>query len=179
MKSCSEVISDGDEECMLSAVDKNFSGPFGEAPDIPGKRMAPPPRSASETWPFWRRAADPSPRSGVCLNHVGSFVASDCAICVRDGAFVSVFPTLGSLTAKLEALSWTATDESGRLIGPVEPLEVGLCCHDNVPPRESAFVDVDGEGEPSGFCPKVGRLLSGSVVSRCGSMERGATPAGL
>lgn len=50
--------------------------------DIPGRRMLPVDEivsDASSTW-FFLNAAEPAPRSWVCLNHDGSRDPSDCAI---------------------------------------------------------------------------------------------------
>lgn len=72
-------------------------------------------------------AAEPAPRSGVCLNHDGSFAPSDWAICVREGARSG---EEGSEVSREEG----AAMESGRRMLP----DCGLRCHDSVPERPRA-----------------------------------------
>ena len=90
-------------------------------------------------------AADPNPRSCVCLNQVGSFDPRDCEIWLMD--IVSSFVGVGSATARgaFEALFSEATMDNGRLLGPIDPRDEGRCCHESVPAREGAIAAL-GEG---------------------------------
>jgi hypothetical protein len=73
-------------------------------------------------------AAEPTPRSAVCLNHEGSLELSDAAIWSLLGSGSST-----DAPRECEALVSTAAIETGRLEAS---LDVGLrCCHESVPER--------------------------------------------
>lgn len=90
-------------------------------------------------------AADPAPLSAVCLNHVGSFEPSDCAICVFDMFNSSAAVGLGDSPKTEEALGSgvgrvhlaellsEAGIESG-FDGEFE--DPGRRCHERVPARD-------------------------------------------
>lgn len=73
-------------ERALSGAGEVASGSCGDSRDMPGSCLLPnvwPTSETSSSW-FFLYAAEPIPRSGVCLNHEGSFAPSDCAICDRE-----------------------------------------------------------------------------------------------
>ena len=114
--------------------------------DIPGNGLLPIVDTVSDrsSW-FLLKAADPKPRSCVCLNQVGSFDPRDCEIWLLD--ILSSFVGVGSAAARgaFEALFSEATMDNGRLLEPVDPRDEGRCCHESVPAREGAIAAL-GEG---------------------------------
>lgn len=94
-----------------------------------GLRWIGPSATSASSW-VRLYAAEPKPRSAVCLNHVGSFAPSESAICCRDTSLSFGGEDKGDLAA----LFSEASMDSGRL----REVEVGrLCC------QESVF-DLDG-----------------------------------
>lgn len=136
-----ELFLDGDEARVLSGA--GLTVLFGSATDsldMPGNRilLIEAVSETSSSW-FFRNAADPVPRSVVCLNHEGSFEARDCAICAREPPFSSPVVELGTVLGDFEALFSEATIDNGRLRAPVEPRDVGRCCQDTEPARDGAI----------------------------------------
>ena len=114
--------------------------------DIPGNGLVPIDDAVSgkSSW-FLLNAADPSPRSCVCLNQAGSFDPKDCEIWLLDmlPSVAGVRPT--TTRGDIEALSSEANMDNGRLLEPVDPRDEGRCCHERVPARKGAIA-VFGEG---------------------------------
>ena len=81
--SCRERPRDGDSGRMTTVCElDSFSGSIVDPLDISGNRLL-----SLEEKPsialrssLFLHAAEPSPRSAVCLNHFGSFEPRDCAI---------------------------------------------------------------------------------------------------
>ena len=142
-----EPSLDGDvERTLLGAGLVRASGSAVLSLDIPGKRLLPiiDAVSVESSW-FLLNAADPNPRSCVCLNQVGSFDTRDCAIWLLDK--LSSFAEAESVAAResCEALESEATMDNGRLLAPVDPRDEGRCCHESVAAREGAIAAL-GEG---------------------------------
>jgi hypothetical protein len=144
------------------------SGSAVESRDSPGSCLLPATEPASEALSSWFRlsAADPAPRSDVCLNHDGSFAPSDCAIWLRemglsgeDGSGVSRGELAALLSAKPAAI------ERGRRALPA--LDCGLRCHESVPdrPNAAALGAVFFGSSPSG-------ASAGGLVRRCKESSR-------
>jgi len=81
-------------------------------------------------------AADPTPRSAVCLNQDGSLEASDVAMSSLDFS-VSSSPVASGVARGERVAFSAATSESGRL----PPEDLGRCCHDSVPVRANGVGD--------------------------------------
>ena len=114
--------------------------------DIPGNGLLPTNGAVSDesSW-FLLNAADPSPRSCVCLNQAGSFDPKDCEIWLLD-----MLPSIADVRSTatrgdIEALFSEANMDNGRLLEPADPRDEGRCCHERVPAREGAIA-VLGEG---------------------------------
>lgn len=120
----------------MEPLERAFSGGGGVASgsvavsrDMPGSCLLSgmaAPSEVSSSW-FFLYAAEPIPRSGVCLNHVGSFAPSDCAIWDREAGRSGEggSEVRGELAARERGLRMLA--DCGR-----------RCCHDKVPERPSA-----------------------------------------
>lgn len=107
--------------------------------DMPGKRILPANDvvlGVISSW-FRRYAADPRPRSWVCLNHAGSLEPKESAICSLEISRSPVDDGSALARGDLEVLFSVAICDKGRALGPVDPREVGLCCQESVP-------DLDG-----------------------------------
>lgn len=142
-----EPSTDGDAERAMSVAGLvHASGSAVPSLDIPGNRLLPTIGAVSDkpSW-FLLNAADPSPRSCVCLNQVGSFDSRDCEIWPLDR--LSSFAGAGSAAARGDfvALFSEATMDNGRLLEPVDPRDEGRCCQESVPAREGAIAAL-GEG---------------------------------
>ena len=114
--------------------------------DIPGNGLLPTNGAVSDesSW-FLLNAADPNPRSCVCLNQAGSFDPKDCEIWLLD-MLPSIAGVRSTVTrGDIEALFSEANMDNGRLLEPVDPRDEGRCCHERVPAREGAIA-VLGEG---------------------------------
>ena len=133
---------DGEVDLILSGVGlPRFTGSAVFSCDMPGRPMPPLPEfvsiKGSSPW-FLLYAAEPRPRSGVCLNHEGSFEPSDWAICTLDA--LSPMDAAGSRICGegLAVPSSEPIDDRGRPVGTVEPRDEGRCCHESVPARDGA-----------------------------------------
>ena len=140
-----EPSLDGDaERTLLGAGLVRFSGSAVLSLDIPGKRMLPIVDAVSDrsSW-FFLNAADPNPRSCVCLNQAGSFNPRDCEIWLLD--ILPSFMGAESVAAlgEFETLFSEVTADNGRLLDPVDPREEGRCCHESVPAREGAIAALE------------------------------------
>lgn len=136
-----EPSLDGDAERALSGVELvRSSGSAVLSLEIPGNGLQPTIDAVSDrsSW-FLLKAADPNPRSCVCLNQVRSFDPRECRIWLLD--ILSSFVAAGSAAARgdFERLFSEATMDNGRLLEPVDPRDEGRCCHESVPGREGAI----------------------------------------
>lgn len=126
---------------------------------MPGNCLLPLVENASDVASPWFRlkAADPAPRSAVCLNQVGSFEPKDCAISFLEKSSASSrFSCSGAAAGatsdgrekfgrgrdEVDSLDdGRATSEGrekfGRGRDEFESLDDGRCCHERVPERES------------------------------------------
>jgi hypothetical protein len=152
---------------MLSGGGLLISGSIVDSRDMPGRCLLPDIEPASEAASSWLRlyAADPAPRSGVCLNHDGSLAPNDAAIDNRDGLVsgeegsgVFVGDVLPDLSGDLEAI------DSGRRMLP----DCGRCFHERVPERPNAAALA------TGFFGSVSSSVmgAGSLVRRCSDSSR-------
>lgn len=116
------------------------------SPDSPGNRLLPIIDAVSDrsSW-FLLNAADPNPRSCVCLNQVGSFDPRDCEIWLLDMLLSFVGAGSAAARGEFETFLSEATMDNGRLLEPVDPRDEGRCCHERVPARERAIATL-GEG---------------------------------
>ena len=134
------------ERPLLGTELARFSSSTVLSLDIPGNRLVPITDAVSgESSLFLLNAADPNPRSCVCLNQVGSFDPKDCEIWFLD--ILSSFVGVLSMVARgdFEAFSSEAIMDNGRLLEPVDPRDEGRCCHERVPAREGAIAAL-GDG---------------------------------
>ena len=130
--------------------------------DIPGSRPPPIIVAVSDRLSlFLLNAADPNPRSDVCLNQAGSFDPRDCEIWFLDmlSSFVGV--SVAIVAGVFEALFSEAARDNGRLLEPVEPRDEGRCCHGSVPAREGGNVVLESGWEVDWGCD------GGCGSSRC------------
>lgn len=142
-----EPSLDDDAERTLSGAGLvRSSGSAVLSLDIPGNRLLPIVDAVSDrsSW-FLLNAADPNPRSCVCLNQVGSFDPRDCEIWLLDILESVVGAESVAARGEFEALLSEGTIDNGRLLDPVDPREEGRCCHESVPAREGAIAAL-GEG---------------------------------
>jgi hypothetical protein len=169
----------GELERTLSGGGLLISGSTVDSRDMPGNCLLPVAGSAPEVASSWLRlyAAEPAPRSGVCLNHDGSFAPSEAAIEVLDevgsgeaGSGVLVGDVLPGRSGDLDAM------ESGRRMLP----DCGLCFHDSVPERPNAaalaaglFGSISSRGMGAGAGAGAGEL-----VRRCSDSSRAASYRG-
>jgi hypothetical protein len=136
-----ELVREGELERKLSGggLDGVASGSAVESRDMPGSCLFPEIGLASDalsSW-FFLYAADPMPRSGVCLNHDGSFAPSDCAIWLRESGLVGEEGSGVSRGEVVEFLSGDVdTPERGLRMLPTP--DCGLLCHESVPDRPNA-----------------------------------------
>ena len=114
--------------------------------DIPGNGLLPINGAVFDesSW-FLLNAADPTPRSCVCLNQAGSFDPKDCEIWLLDMLPSAAGVRSAATRGEVEALFSEANMDNGRLLGPVDPRDEGRCCHERVPAREGGIA-VLGEG---------------------------------
>ena len=110
-----EPKCEGELERMLSGGGLAASGSAVDSRDMPGSCRFPDTDPASEALSSWfrRYAAEPMPRSGVCLNHEGSLAPRDCAIWFREsvgaaGEEGSGLRSRGELAATLSEATETA-----------------------------------------------------------------------
>jgi hypothetical protein len=147
---------------VLSGGGLLISGSTVDSRDMPGSCLLPDAEPTSETLSSWLRlyAADPTPLSGVCLNHEGSFAPNDAAIEVREelgsgdvGSGVLLGEVAPDLSGDLDAI------ESGRRVLP----DCGLCFQERVPDRPNAAALV------AGFFGSVSSSVvgGGELVRRC------------
>lgn len=117
--------------------------------DIPGSCLLPIMAAVSDksSW-FLLSAADPNPRSCVCLNQASSFDPRDCEIWLLDTPSSIVDVRSTAALGDVEALLSEAFMDNGRLLGPIDPRDEGRCCHERVPAREGAIAAL-GEGVES------------------------------
>ena len=130
--------------------------------DIPGSR--PPPIIAGVSDRLSRVlliAADPNPRSDVCLNQAGSFDPRDCEIWFLDMPSSFVGASVAIVAGDLEALFSEAARDNGRLLEPVDPRDEGRCCHGSVPAREGVNAVLESGWEIDWGCD------GGCGSSRC------------
>ena len=142
-----EPSLDGDAARALSgARPVRSSGSAVLSPDIPGNGLLPTIEAVSDrsSW-FLLNAADPNPRSCVCLNHVGSFEPRVCEIWLLGTPSSFVGARSAAVDRDVEAGFSEAATDNGRLLGPVDPRDEGRCCHESVPAREGAIAAL-GEG---------------------------------
>ena len=163
----------GELDRMLSGGGLLISGSTVDSRDMPGSCLLPdmePTSEALSSW-FFLYAAEPTPLSGVCLNHVGSFAPSDAAMELleelgsgEEGSGVSRGDAAAERSGDLDAM------ESGRRMLP----DCGLCFHDRVPERPSAAALV------TGFLGSVSStaLGAGEPVRRCSDSSRAASCGG-
>jgi hypothetical protein len=170
----------GELERRLSGGGLLISGSTVDSRDMPGSCLFPDIEPASEavSSAFRLYAAEPTPLSGVCLNHEGSFAPNDAAIEVLEGfgsgeagSGVLVGDVLPDLSGDLEAI------ESGRRMLP----DCGLCFHERVPERPNAAALATGFfGSVSSSVMGAGSLVrrwsesSRAVVSCNGGLMTGA-----
>jgi len=154
---------------MLSGGGLLMSGSTVDSRDMPGSCLLLDMEPVSEAVSSWFRlyAAEPTPRSGVCLNHEGSFAPNDAAIDVLDvlgsgeeGSGVLVGEVDVGLSGDLLAI------DSGRRMLP----DCGLCFHESVPERPNAAALV------AGFFGSTSSSVvgGGELVRRCSDSSRAA-----
>jgi hypothetical protein len=113
---------------------------------------------SSLSW-FRLNAAEPIPRSAVCLNQDGSLEPRDAAMSFLDSSWASA----GSrASTNVTGVLSVDKPDSGRFLEEFESLEDGLCCHDNVPERKRAVALLSGLEALVGVG---GRGLEGSLAS--------------
>lgn len=123
---------------VLSGGEVAVPGSTVDSRDMPGSCLLPETAAAStisSSW-FFLYAAEPTPRSAVCLNHAGSLLPNDCAICVRETGRSG---EEGAESSSKDVVSVRCavgdTTDTGRRMLP----DCGLrCCHDSVPDRRNA-----------------------------------------
>lgn len=118
-----------------------LSGPAEDSLDMPGRPRLPDMTFSLESISslLFLYAADPMPRSAVCLNHEGSRAPNEAAI----------WSLLGSCSSVCSCDGWRPVTimEDGRLPPSLEPGR-GRCCHDSVPARARLdALGVDSEVE--------------------------------
>jgi hypothetical protein len=159
----------GELERTLSGGGLLISGSAVDSRDMPGSCLLPAMESAPEMVSSWLRlyAAEPTPRSGVCLNHDGSFAPSDAAIDVLE-LFGSGEVGSGVLVGEVDAgrSGDLLAIERGRRMLP----DCGLCFHESVPERPSAAALV------AGFLGSMSSRVigAGGLVRRCSESSRAA-----
>jgi hypothetical protein len=162
----------GELERTLSGGGLPMSGSTVDSRDMPGSCLLLDMELASEAVSSCPRlyAAEPAPRSGVCLNHEGSFAPRDAAMDVLDavgsgdegsGVLVGEVFDVG-LSGDLPAM------ERGRRMLP----DCGRCFHESVPERPSAAALVAGAGFLGSTSSSV--VGGGELVRRCSDSSRAA-----
>lgn len=161
-----EPTCEGELERKLSGGGLVASGSAVESRDMPGSCRLPDIEPVSDAASSWFRlyAAEPTPLSGVCLNHDGSLAPSDCAIWALDcddsaGEEGSGVPR-GEF---VEFLSGPDRTDSGRRTLP----DCGRLCHESVPERPNAAALGAGF-----FGSSSSRSCAGDPVRRCSESSR-------
>ena len=138
----SEPSLDGDAEGPLSRAEiARSSGSAVLSLEIPGKRLiATIDAVPDESSRLLLNAADPDPRSCVCLNQVGSFDRKESAIWLLEmplSSFSGVQSTVAG--GDFEAFRSEATTDNGRLLEPVDSRDEGRRCQERVPARKGVI----------------------------------------
>jgi hypothetical protein len=163
----------GELERTLSGGGLLISGSMVDSRDMPGSCLLPDIEPTSEAVSSWLRryAAELAPRSGVCLNHDGSFALNEAAIEVReggrsgeDGSDVLVGDVLPERSGDREAM------DSGRRMLP----DCGRLFHERVPERPNAAALA------AGFLGSMSSraMGAGALVRRCRLSSRASSGGG-
>lgn len=134
---CDGPSVEGDMERPLCRVGLSFSGSRLDSLDRPGNCLLAAEELISDILSslFFRYAADPNPRSSVCLNQVGSFDSRDCAILFL-GTTLSFSELEPVLVRRDSAAPFSVLImDNGRLRAPVKARDEGRCCQERVPAR--------------------------------------------
>lgn len=167
----------GELERMLSGGGLLISGSTVDSRDMPGSCLLPDREPVSEALSSWLRlyAAEPAPRSGVCLNHDGSFEPSDAAIELleglgsgEEGSGDFVGDVEGGRSGDLEAI------DSGRRMLP----DCGRCFHERVPERPNAAALVAAFFGSVSSGAAAATAGAGELVRRCSESSRAASADG-
>lgn len=141
--------------------------------DIPGSCMVPKGIGffGTSSTGFLLKAADPYPRSSVCLKKEGSFEPSDCIMSLLEA--VALLTVAGSATVRgdLAALFSVATIDNGRLLPVAESRDEGRCCHDSVLERIGSVAALaDFNGFSGGFGGEAAISVFAGYISRLGGV---------
>lgn len=86
------------------------------------------------------------------------------AISSRDTSLSFAYVGSGVARGEREALFSVATIDNGRVRAPVEPREVGRCCHDKVGVRDSGIAmlgdGLEGDFGPAAICGRSGDIIA-------------------
>lgn len=134
---CNDPSSEGDKERPLSLGGLNFSDSRLVFLDRPGNCLLAPEELVSDILSslFLRYAAEPDPRSSVCLNQSGSFDSSDFAIWFLDVMVAFAVLELAFTRRDSIAPSSVVIMDNGRPRAPVNSRDEGRCCQERVPAR--------------------------------------------